>query len=359
MDVLGGLVLGDVEDVVDGHDPEQDALRVGHRKGDAVVIAEDVDRGFLVVGRLQCDVTLVHQIADRLLGIGEKDLADSQIIDQVPLTVDDVDDVEGLGVLAVESDVLERFPDRVAGTQGDEVGRHQTADTLLGVAEKHRGDAPLFRRQHLDQTLGNRARQLLEQSSTIVRGKIVEQIGEPFLPSRERLDQLLLLLVGKVLEGVRGELTGEQTEGDDVLLLGELFDQTRNLVRLPVHESTAKPPQITLVDQLLDFGLEIAFVDCHGCACSVSAGQLIVEINCVCRRDFSVPSLNNPANVPQRGAKRKNMRAASYSLERNYKKTKLVMQVAQERVQIAEEPHFSRVLAFFTAISTPFSTASV
>ena len=48
LDLPGGLLLGHVEHVVDRDDAHEHALRVDHRQGGAVVLAEDLD------GRLSC-----------------------------------------------------------------------------------------------------------------------------------------------------------------------------------------------------------------------------------------------------------------------------------------------------------------
>ena len=71
--------------------------------------AEHCDGGLLVVGRLQRDESPIHQVATRVARLGEQELADAHVVDQQPVVVDDVDDVERLAVLPVRADVIEHL----------------------------------------------------------------------------------------------------------------------------------------------------------------------------------------------------------------------------------------------------------
>ena len=65
VDVLGGLVLDDVEHVVDGDRAHQTILRVDHRNGDEVVLVDDVGDLLLVgVDRHRDDVG-GHDVAEQ------------------------------------------------------------------------------------------------------------------------------------------------------------------------------------------------------------------------------------------------------------------------------------------------------
>ena len=62
--------------------PDQDAARVDHRQRDAVVVLHQAHRFLAIVGGVERDELAVHDRLDRLLRVGEQELADAQIVDQ-------------------------------------------------------------------------------------------------------------------------------------------------------------------------------------------------------------------------------------------------------------------------------------
>ena len=67
---------------------------------------------------------MVHQVAHFCCERLEEKLAHSNIVEQLSAIIDDVNDVERLGVLAVFAHVIEDFFHRPTGIDRDQIRRH-------------------------------------------------------------------------------------------------------------------------------------------------------------------------------------------------------------------------------------------
>ena len=101
LDVLGGLLLGHVEHVVDGDDADSMPCESVTGQRHAVLVLEDRHRRFLVVRCLERHHAVVHQLRDARGRGGEQELPDPHLVDQPPGVVDHVEDRQRLAVVAV------------------------------------------------------------------------------------------------------------------------------------------------------------------------------------------------------------------------------------------------------------------
>ena len=100
LDFLGGLLLRHVEDVVDGDHPHQHAAGIGHRKRDPVVLLEHRHHLVATGGGGDAHQRGVVQGRDQLVRLGQHQHSQPDVVEEHALVVGDVDDVEGLDVLA-------------------------------------------------------------------------------------------------------------------------------------------------------------------------------------------------------------------------------------------------------------------
>ena len=87
MEVFRGLLFGDVEDVVDGHDAQQHVVGVDDGDGEEVVVLEDADRFLAVLEGGEAGVVAVEEVADARHRRGQDQAAQAQVVDEVPLVV--------------------------------------------------------------------------------------------------------------------------------------------------------------------------------------------------------------------------------------------------------------------------------
>ncbi len=135
VDVFGGFLFGDVDDVVVGDDADEEAAAIDDGECGAVVAGHHADGFFAVGGGVEGEELLVHEALDGGVGVGEEELADEEVVDELEVFVDDVDPVERFGVAAEVSHVFEGACDGPGGFDADVVRGHESADLFGAVAE--------------------------------------------------------------------------------------------------------------------------------------------------------------------------------------------------------------------------------
>ena len=136
LDILGGLLLHDVDDVVDGDDADHTILVVHDGHGGEIVFLEHLGRFFLVGQRVDADDVVVHDLADDLVIIFEKQVAKGHGAAEHALIVDDIADVDGLRVEADAADTLDRVLDGHGLAEIHVLDRHDRAGGVLRIAEQ-------------------------------------------------------------------------------------------------------------------------------------------------------------------------------------------------------------------------------
>src|SRR6266436_2460229 len=119
--------------------------------------------------------------------------------------------------------LIERFPVAANFTQvskdvvygptlldGNVFRGHSSSDRLLGISKQIGGYLALFRREQVEQFLGDRRGQFLEQGGPVVRRKVIDNLGDLFVA--QCLDQLFLVLETEIFEDFRGDLAGQDAQ---------------------------------------------------------------------------------------------------------------------------------------------------
>ncbi len=74
-------------------------------------LRKDIDGLALAVGHAQGDEAIVEQRGDMLVQRRQQDFANAQVVDQAIVVVGDIDDVQGLAVLAVCTNMVQHVLD--------------------------------------------------------------------------------------------------------------------------------------------------------------------------------------------------------------------------------------------------------
>ena len=132
--------LRDVGDVVGRDDADKGPAAVDDGEGVAVVAGHERNGVFLGLVAPERDEAAVHEVFDAGPWGRQQQGPQAHVVDEAALVVDDVDDVDGLGVPAVPADVVERFRDGPVWPETDVVGSHEAADAAGRVSEDGLGD---------------------------------------------------------------------------------------------------------------------------------------------------------------------------------------------------------------------------
>ena len=155
--------------------------------------------------------------------------------------------------LADLAKVLEHLGDGPVGPDGDVLGRHESADGVLGVGQQVARDLKLLAAERVEDPLGELAGQLFEQLGPLVGGHVVED--RRHLLRRQRLQQRLLLLDLQVAEDV-GRLPGrQQPEHHRQVLALQAHQQLDEVVDFHVANGRLERREVLLLDELMDFRL--------------------------------------------------------------------------------------------------------
>jgi hypothetical protein len=142
------------------------------------------------------------------------------------------------------------------------VGRHQTADALLRIAEDRLGDAALGRGQQRDEPLRDLGGHLLEERGAVVGVELVDQGRHPL--GAEAGDQALLAVRLEMAEDLGGEVARQQPEDEGRLVLFQPFDEVGDVGGLQFQERSAQPIEAALLEQLPDLRPYQAVERVHG-----------------------------------------------------------------------------------------------
>lgn len=136
INVLAGLILNDVDDIVDGDDAEDVFFVVDDRQREKAVAGHDVGDFFLVVAHIDAGDVLAHDVADEGFRPGDDELTQGKDPDEMVEPVDDVDVVNGFGVWRIEPDDLDGFFGVDENRHDNEFGGHQTTGAVAVVGQQ-------------------------------------------------------------------------------------------------------------------------------------------------------------------------------------------------------------------------------
>jgi hypothetical protein len=252
--VLGGLFFGDVGDVVGGDDAKEDAARVEDGERNAVVAAHGLDGLVLGLVGPERDEVPVHQRLDRRARVGQEDLPEAKVVDEHAAGVNDVDDVDGLGVAPVLADVLEGVGHRPVGHEPDVVRVHEATDALGRVSEDGLGGLAVLGAEGGDDLLGARGRELVDEPGPVVGVHALHDTDDILVAELE--NKLFLHLRGEVGEDLAGVVAREEAETDGPVVGLETGDDVGDVGRGDALERVAQLAVRAVSDELGDLGLD-------------------------------------------------------------------------------------------------------
>ena len=129
-DVFRGLLLHDVDDIVDRDDTDEAAFLIHDRDRDQVVVRDHVRDLFLVVGRRGIDDIRVHDVFEDHIVIRQQQILDRDDALELALGRRDIADVDRLLILADLADAGKCLTHTHVFFQIHELGRHDAASRV-------------------------------------------------------------------------------------------------------------------------------------------------------------------------------------------------------------------------------------
>jgi len=168
LEVLGNLLLGHVEHVVDGNDTQEHAIGIHHGQGDEVIVLNPPDRLFAVLEGVDAHKGVIHELLHRVVGAGQYEASQAQGVQELPPGIHHVDHMDGFAVLPPLPYVLERLGHRPFRADGNVVGGHEPAHASLRIPQQLQRLEPVVTVEEIQEPLGRPARHLLEELGKIV-----------------------------------------------------------------------------------------------------------------------------------------------------------------------------------------------
>ena len=136
LDVFGGFFLENFHGIVVSQNAEEMVEFIDDGEHDEVVFREHA-RGLLLVGaRQHIFAGLLHDVVHRRVPRRKRQIAQAHFTDEAPFGIDHENPRQGLGVLAVAFEHLDRLLHRHVGGDAPDVGRHPPACGVLLVFEQ-------------------------------------------------------------------------------------------------------------------------------------------------------------------------------------------------------------------------------
>src|SRR5262249_3443357 len=136
LDLLSCSFFGNIQYVVDRDNSNEHAGSVSYRQRGAIVLAECGDRSFLIVCGFKGHESTVHKVAYTVIQWGQKEFANADVINQQALVANNINNIQGLAVLAVGTDIVQYFTNCPMLTHADIMRRHEPANRIFGITEK-------------------------------------------------------------------------------------------------------------------------------------------------------------------------------------------------------------------------------
>ncbi|CZU54041.1 Uncharacterised protein [Enterobacter hormaechei] len=166
--VVIGLFIDHVNDLIDGQTPHQLAHRIHHRRAHQVITFESTRRFFGIVFRREDHRLGFHDLTHPLLGAVQQDRFQLQLPEQgfIPRG-----DEQFIGVVRHTAQATKIALHRTQGdvrTHGDDAKLHDRADAVFLVVHHLTHARPLFGRQGSQQASGQVARKMLNEVNLLI-----------------------------------------------------------------------------------------------------------------------------------------------------------------------------------------------
>ena len=238
LNVLGGLRLHDVHDVIDGDNAHQTALSIYDGHGQKVVLAEFLGDGFLILQRGDGDDIRVHDLPYLVLVGGKKQVPNRHIAPEFAVSVQHEADADRLHIRGVAADALKAVLHRHVPLEVDELGGHDGAGRVLRILQ-NLVDALAHLRVGVGQdALDHVGRHFLHNVNGIVQIQLIQHFLQ--LAVGKAADQRLLMLRTQLDKDLRRILLGQQTKDQRDARLVHILHKLSNVRRLQRQQQTAQ-----------------------------------------------------------------------------------------------------------------------
>ena len=213
---------------------------MGDDLGDLVLVGEHLDRGRL----------LDHELADRPVRGRDDEVAQREHAAQALLVVDDVDVVDRLRVGLQLAQPGDGLVGRELLAHGHELGGHDAAGRVLGIAEQLGHLVGLLAVHERQDLVPGRVREVGDEVGRVVGAHLLEDVRRPL--GLEVLEDLDLRLGLHLLDGVGRRLVVEDGQDAGPVARCELVDDRGQVGRVQLLEAGMRHAQADRGDGGLD-----------------------------------------------------------------------------------------------------------
>ena len=273
LDVFGGLLLHDVDDVVDRDDADEAAFLVHDRDGEQVIVRELFRDVLLVVRGAGVDDVRVHDVLKDLVIVAQKQILDRDDALQPALGGCDIADVDGLLVLADAADAGDGLADGHVFLQVDVLRRHDAAGGIFGVLEVFVDERARLGVGRAHDALDDVRGQLLHHVDRVVDAQVFNDVAE--LGVGDGVDDGLLLLDLQIRKHVGRDLLREQTEHHAhtrLVGLPELAEKFRDIELVHLRKRESELLDHVLLEHDKQLVMYCFVIDVLQCGAPLSSG---------------------------------------------------------------------------------------
>jgi hypothetical protein len=272
LDVLFGLLLDHVDDVVEGEHPDQPLVLVHHRGCHQIVALEHARHLLLVLGGAHAPAVGVHQLSDRHRPLGAQQPVEPNGAKQLGRLVDHIQFEEAIRQFHGLAHVVDGMADGPGRRHGDEFGLHAPAGRAFRIVQDALKRTAFGRRELFEDLVLFLLREILENIRGVVGIEIADALGD-------RLGRHLFedFLTDRVVDlGERGEveLAAHQFDEAPSQLRVERLDQVAGVGLMQFAGQCPQAAGIVAVDRRSHAIDEI----------STDRALLVAERHGVCRR---------------------------------------------------------------------------
>ena len=230
LEVLGSLLLDDVDSIVDGNDTHQPVFVIHDWHGQKVVFAKALGHVFPVLhGGGGNDIGL-HDLFDHVGLVRKQQSPDRYQAQQVTAGVSNIADVDGLLVHTGAANALDGVLHGHVPFQVHELCGHDRTGGVLGIFENLINALAGLGVGVTEDALNHGGRHLLDQIDSIVYVQLVQDFFQ--LGIGKGLDEQFLLLGVHFHKSFGGQFLGEQAVDQGETILGQFSQNGGDIGRL-------------------------------------------------------------------------------------------------------------------------------
>jgi len=197
---------------------------------------------------------MIERFADGRVEFANDQIAKAHRIDEMAFIIDDIELIEGFPVPTDFAQMSKNVADSPTLLNGDIFGSHSAPDRLFGITEQICSYFALFRREQIQQLLGDCRRQFFEQGSAVVGRKVVNNLSDLFVA--QGLHELFLVLQAEIFEDLSGELPRQNAQQHRFIVGFEVGKDLGEIRGRKAAKNFAQSSEIALLDQFYQLRLK-------------------------------------------------------------------------------------------------------